>query len=130
MTFTKLLSNTRNNRTREARQGEAARSESAWIPLELDENRTVEVDNSFASCNPTNLKAPYNIFFQRNNFANRRDRKPFSRNKRRNEIGRNGRRMKNHDDECAHKEELAKNGEVNLEFIHNHNISEKSYPED
>ena len=83
------------------------RVKSAWITLELVETSTAAAENSFGSRNPTNHKA-HNSFFQKNNFSNRCDKKPFSRTKRRNQIGRNGRRMKNDEDYCEHKEELAK----------------------
>ena len=95
--------------------------------MELDETVTAVAENTFASCIPTNRKAPDNSVVQRNNFAKRHDRKPFSRTKRRHHIGRNGRRIKNiDDDEQVREEEPTKKGEANPELTNKHKISENS----
>ena len=56
------------------------------------------------SCNPTKKTETNNTFVQRNNFFNAGNKKYFSRTKRKNQIGRNGYRMKNHEDMHACKE--------------------------
>ena len=70
------------------------------------------------------------VLLKKNNFANRHDRKPFSRTKRRNQIGSNGRRMKSNDDEHFHEEDPVKKGEANTEFIKKHNLLENSHLKD
>ena len=86
------------NRTRCLRQGEAVHVEAVWIPFEFDETSTAAADKTFASCSVANKKETDNIFLQRSYFSNVRDRKYLSRTKRKNQIGRNGHRMKNHED--------------------------------
>ena len=85
MLVPKPASDARSNRDGEKLQGEADRTESAQIPLELDETTTATVESTFASRNHTNRKAPDNVFAQMNNFANRHDRIFFSITKRRNQ---------------------------------------------
>ena len=80
--------------------------------------------------NTANRKAPDNSFIQINNFLSGCDRKTFSNPKRRYQTCRNARWMKSNNDECARKEDMAKRGKVNTEFMKKHNLLENYYQED
>ena len=99
-----------------------------WNTLELDETGTTTAEIVFASCNSTNKKATDNRFVQKNNFSNACNRNSFSRTKRKNQIVMNGCRIENHEDQHVRKEELAKKGEANPDFIDKNNLTENSHP--